>query len=119
MQATVNEIEFTDDDIVDIDSWIPAGEYNPHNVHPWLLHDNGFVLCVVFASNLQDALDAAVDANKLDHFLVDDAQLAEYGPDEEGITRLGNASEPFDIESVSFVELKNPPRSFVAQFVAE
>jgi hypothetical protein len=141
------EITFTDDDVVNLDDWIPEGEYNPHQVRPWLFHDGGFVLCVVFADCLQDAMDEAVDDNRLDRFKIDvkilaereyymtqdmsemaagfDADCPEY-IDENGVkwwwavepTFLGNAGEPFDIESLGFVEMPNPKRSFCAQFDA-
>lgn len=112
------ELEFSDDDVVDLDDWIPQGEYNPHNIHPFLFHDHGFTICVVFAANLQDALDKAVDDGRLDRYQIADADRDDY-PDDEGITFLGNASEPFDIESLGWIELPNPHRSFVAQFAAE
>lgn len=115
--AEYQNIKFSDEDIVDIDDWIPAGESNYHNVRPWLLHDHGFTVAVVFAGSLQDALDAAVDADKLDRYLIAEADLKDY-ENEEGITYLGNASEPFDIESLGVIELPNPPRSFVAQLNA-
>ena len=118
MQAVFNEIKFTDADVVNPDDFIPAGEYNPHHVRPFLIHDHGFVFAVVFADCLQDALDAAVDGNKLDGFQVSEKDLADYGPDEDGITRLGNASEPFDIQTLDTVELPNPPFSFTALFNA-
>ncbi len=132
MQAKFQEITFTDADVCNPDDWIPAGEYNPHNVRPWLLHDHGFVICIVFADCLQDALDEAVDQNKMDRYLIEEERntpgtkglpASDYptlGTDEEeGITRLGNASEPFDIESLGVIELPNPPRSFVAQWAAK
>jgi hypothetical protein len=112
------EFSFDDEDVVNADEWIPKGEYNPHNVRPFLLHDHGFVVAVAFASSLQDAIDAAVDADKLDRFQVSEADIADY-PNEEGLTFLGNASEPFDIEGLDVVELPNPPKqSFAAQFAA-
>jgi hypothetical protein len=36
----------------------------------------------------------------------------------ENISRLGNASEPFDVQALEIVELPNPPFSFVALFNA-
>jgi len=137
MQATVMvqnfELRFSDDDVVNPDEFTPNGEYNPHSVRPWLFHDHGFALAVVFAESLQDALDIAVDAEKLDRYLIPEPSntpgartslLAEDYPtlgteNEEGITRLGNASEPFDIESLGYVELRNPPFSFCALWSAE
>ena len=117
-QAQFNQIKFTDADVVNKDGYIPAGEHNPHKVRPFLIHDHGFTVAVVFAGSLQDALDEAVDAGKLDSFQVSDDDLADYGPNEEGITRLGNASESFDIQALDAVELPNPPFSFVALFNA-
>ncbi|GAG26907.1 unnamed protein product, partial [marine sediment metagenome] len=63
--------KFTDLDVCQIEDWIPEGEYNPHSVRPWLLHDHGFTVAVCFASSLQDALDIAVDCDKLDQFKVE------------------------------------------------
>jgi hypothetical protein len=147
MQATFSEIRFTDEDVVNPDDFIAKGESNPHKVRPWLLHDHGFVLAVVFASCLQDALDEAVDNDKLNRYQIDPADAGERGDymtanlsematgfdencpeyvDANGTkywwkvepTFLGNAGEPFDIESLSANELPNPAFSFVALFNA-
>jgi hypothetical protein len=80
-------------------------ETNPHKVHPFLVHSEGFGAMVVWASNLQDALDELVDQGMLDKFLVEEKDLADYGPEEEGIARLGNAGEPFDIQLLDAIEL--------------
>lgn len=118
------EIKFTDADILNVEDFIPKGEYNPHKVLPWLIHDHGFTIAVVFASCLQDALDICADAGKLDAFRVDHSILSreengqiipgEYGPNDDGIAFLGNASEPFDIESLGCEELPIPAFSFCA-----
>jgi len=118
MQAEYRQIKFSDDDVVNPDDFIASGQYNPHHVRPWLLHDHGFTVAVVFADCLQDALDIAVDAGKLDAFKVSDDDLADYGENEDGISRLGNAGEPFDIEGLGVEELPTPPFSFVALFEA-
>jgi len=118
MQAKFKEITFTDNDVVNPTDFIAKGDYNPHKVRPFLIHDHGFVLAITFADCLSDALDAAVDAGKLDAFKVSDDDLAEYGPDEDGIARLGNAGEPFDVETLGVEELPTPPFSFVALFEA-
>ena len=107
------EWKFSETDVVDSCDFIPAGDFNPHNIHPFILHDAGFVVAVVFASNLQDALDIAVDGDKLDRFLVTPGELGDYeagkdsegNPEYEGITHLGNASEPFDIDTLGIVEV--------------
>ncbi len=118
MQAEYRQIKFADSDVVNPDEFIPAGAYNLHQVRPFLIHDHGFVIAVVFADSLSDALDAAADAGKLDAFQVAGSELADYGPDEEGITRLGNAREPFDVQGLDYLELPNPPFSFAALFAA-
>lgn len=141
------QIKFTDTDVINLDDWIPAGEYNPHNVRPFLLHDHGFVLCVVFADCLSDALDIAADEGKFDRYLIDlnnpshrddylvrdivtpgsDPNCPEYidkegnkywWKEEKEPAFLGNAGEPFDLESIGVEELANPPRSFCAQYNA-
>lgn len=106
-------VRFTDADVVNPDEYDPDPRRRAGACVPWLLHDHGFALCVVFASCEQDALDEAVDHDKLDRYLVTD--WADY-PKEEGLMFLGNASEPFDIESLAIVRLPNPPFSFVALF---
>ena len=115
-------IEFKATDVVDWDEAISyrEGEFNPHGMRPWLFHDHGFVLCVLWASSLQDALDAAVDANKLDRFQIDPKNFGDYGDTEEeqweNMTCLGNASEPFDIENLGVIELS--PEKFWETFNA-
>jgi hypothetical protein len=120
MITTTNQIKWSDEDVVNVRDFIPAGEYNPHNVRPWLLHDHGFTIAVVFADCLQDALDIAVDEDKMDRFLVQESDMGDY-TDEEGISYLGNAGEPFDIEGLGIVELDNPKAdlSFAALFNGE
>jgi hypothetical protein len=117
MITTTNQIKWSDEDVVNVRDFIPAGEYNPHNVRPWLLHDHGFTIAVVFADCLQDAIDIAVDEDKMDRFLIQESDMDDY-TDEEGISYLGNASEPFDIEGLGIVELDNPKAdlSFAALF---
>lgn len=124
-----HEFRFIESDIVNIDDFIPEGEYNPHNVHPWLLHDHGFTVCVVFASSLQDALDVAVDEGRLDRFQVSDEEFkSDYDSDEERVSFLGGWKkfagsgidcEMFDIDSLGCIELPNPKFSFCKLFVNE
>jgi hypothetical protein len=118
MTAKFNEITFSDSDVVNNGDFIAAGDFNPHRVRPWLIHDAGFVVAVVFASCEQDALDEAADAGKFDGLQVSEKDLNDYGPDEDGIARLGNAGELFDIQTLDMLELPNPPFSFVALFNA-
>lgn len=113
------EIKFTDRDVVNPDDFIPAGESNPHHVRPWLLHDHGCVLAVVLADCLQDAIDEACDANRLERYAIYGADRDSYNWEtEEGISRLGNAGGAFDIESLGALEMPIPPFSFAAMFAA-
>lgn len=103
-----------EEDLVNPEDMIPYWESNPHQVRPWILHDAGFVVGVVFADCLQDALDEAADKDCLDRFQVAESEMKDYqtGTDSEGnpeydrISFLGNASEPFDIEALDVVEVR-------------
>lgn len=114
---TPGGIMFTDADVVNPDEFVPAPQ---QTVRPFLLHDHGFVLAVVFADCLQDALDIAADAGKMDLYKVDEEDYGDYDWDTGSppCSFLGNASEPFDIESLGVEELTNPPFSFVALYDA-
>jgi hypothetical protein len=116
MHADIDNIKFTDADVVNIDDapWSTGCGNN----RPWLMHDHGFPVAVVFAETFQDALDVAADKSKLDAFKVGEADLANYEPDGEGLDYLGNKSEPYDLESLEWVRLENVPLSFVALFNA-
>jgi hypothetical protein len=115
MEAQYKGVRFSDQDIVNQEDFIPQGEYNPHNVHGFLLHDHGICLAVIFADNVGDALDIAADEGKLEHFRVTEEDLGDY-EDEEGLSFLGNAGEPFDIESIGYLDLPNPQFSFCKLF---
>jgi hypothetical protein len=139
------ELSFTDDDVLDIENVLFEGDYNCHKRHLWLIHDHGFTICVVEADSLQDALDEAVDADKLDRFQIhpenesdrDDYMTSDvsemaagYDPecpeyvDADGVkwwwkvepASLGNAGEPFDIDSIGYVALPLPKRSVTRLF---
>ena len=121
MKVTVfNGISFDGSDVVNISDWIPSGESNPHCVRPFLLHDHGFTLAVVFADCLRDAIDEAFDAGKLDCFKVEDCDFCDYpNEDEDGrLSYLGNFGIACDIESLEAIELDNPKLSFAALYKA-
>ncbi len=113
LTAKYQEIQFSDADIVNEGDFIPAGQSNPHNRRPFLFHDHGFALAVVFADCLDEALDEAADAGKLDRYLITECDRGDY-KDENGISFLGNHGREFDIESLGICELPNPGFSFVA-----
>lgn len=108
------DVQISDADMVNPEAFIPRGEYNPHRVRPWLALDHGFPVGIVFADCEQDALDELADSGRLDRYQVAPEELGEYGEEEEGITRLGGASEPFDIQTMMLEELPTPPFSFCA-----
>lgn len=147
MESSFNEIKFSDKDVINIEDAIFNGDYNPNKVAPYLIHDHGSVIAVVFASSMNEALDIAVDKDKLDAFLIDpsdksdrddymtsDFSKAAGGLDEkcpeftdkDGVKYwwsvepafLGNASEPFDIESIGIEKMPVPQLSFCALFNA-
>lgn len=111
---------FTDEDTVNLDDWIPSGEYNPHRIRPWLIHDHGFTLGVVFAENVERALEILAYSGKIDGHLLDSPTEADWEQYEkqERYVSIGGAGELFDLDSVEVVELPNPRSSFVAQFAA-
>jgi len=106
---TANGVKITDSDLINKDDFLLYMDgSNPHGVHPFVLHDHGFVICVVVAEHLQDALDEAFDAGKLDHFAITEDDMKDYDEDSGGVAFLGNASTACDIEGVSVEELSMP-----------
>jgi hypothetical protein len=119
MQSAFNGIGFSDADVVNPGEFIAANDgSNPHQVRPWLFHDHGFALAVVFAACDQDALDIAADQDRLDRYAVSADDLGAYGEDGAGLSYLGHASAPYDLEGLGIIELPNPPFSFCALFNA-
>lgn len=108
-------ITFTDDDVVDIDAWIPADDsYNPYNVRPFAIGGEFGILAIVFASHESEAFDIAVDAGRLDGYMV-----ADHDCEEECEHLLaGNASEAFDDSYLWIHEVPNPRMSFATLFGA-
>ena len=89
--------------IANPEDFIPKGEYNPHNIHAFLICNEYGLLCIAYASHLQDALDIAVDANMLDSMLLTGEDLEDYQEHSEP-AYLGNAGEPFDIDYLNVTE---------------
>ena len=78
-----------------------ASGYNPHNIRAWAIGHCHGVVCVIFASHEQDALDAACDANMMESFL---AEEQDY--DDESLTGLGNASELHNLSDCWMAEVE-------------
>jgi hypothetical protein len=111
VKTRVGELQFNKSDVVNPDEYFANGDFNPHHVRPFLIHNEFGVLCVVYAQSEQDALDEAVDANRLDSCLVSaaDYQEAEQEGHADEFANLGNAGEPFDLTYIGVIELKNAP----------
>ena len=121
MHSEFNGIKFTDSDVVNLDDapWLTGCANN----RPWLMHEHGAAVAVVFAETFQDALDIVADKGRLDRFKVAPKDLDEYGTDEggidgDGLDYLGNIGEPYDLENLSWSTLPTPRFSFVTLFNA-
>lgn len=104
ISTAVGTIKIENDMIVDIDDWIPEGEYNPHSVRPWAIGDQFGTIAVAFADSGAAAIDAAIDAGKLDGRQIHDHECA----DDCEALHGGNAGEAFDQSYLWIVELPNP-----------
>lgn len=108
-------MDIDDKDVVNPLEYSDNGTYNPYNTRPFLIHGEFGCLAIVFASCESDALDEAVDAGKLNGYMLSQEDVEDWekrGADDE-ICYLGNASEPFDLTYIHILELPNPTFSFV------
>lgn len=102
------EYRYTAEDFANLDSVDYSMFSHPRMNRAYVIHNAGAVLAIVFSEYYayceQDALDEAVDRDKLDSLLINDSELPDYQtgtdsegyPEYDGIAYLGNASEPFD-----------------------
>ena len=56
---------------------------------------------ILWSAGDHEVLDVACDAGLLDHLKIEESEIE----DEDGICRLGNASEAFDIDNISIQEI--------------
>ena len=82
------------------------GEWQVGRSSLWMIGYQFGPTCAVWASNEQEALDAAVDADFLDSSIIEEGELSEYCEDE--YIRAGNAGEP--IHS-AYLWMKSAPMS--------
>ena len=114
------EIKLCDSDIINPDE-IEYGDMNGRKGNSlFVLHDHGYVICAVWSGCLQDAIDEAVDNDKMERYLIDESDYGDYGvnTDEPSCTFLGNDCKPHDIETLGYVELTAPVRSNCAEIEA-
>lgn len=123
MRTTVKlpqgDIELTDEMVVRPEDFIPRGEYNPHNVRPWVIGAEFGAFAIVFADCEQDAIDTAIDEGKMDFLKVSDADLAAATEDERSdFLTGGNASESLYQDYLWMEELPTPAFSFIRLLTA-
>ena len=91
-----NIVTIYDDCILTNDVIFPH-EYNPHNVRPWVIFNEFGAICLVWACCEQDGLDEALDAGKLDCFLVEPEDVDSALLADGFYSHLGNAGEICDL----------------------
>jgi len=81
------------------------GEYNPHRVKAWLIHNEVYYSYIAIGSCEQEAIDNCVDSNLWDHMKMTDEDYQEYDSNgwHDSFIQAGNASEPFWAENL-FIE---------------
>ena len=95
----INGVDVREEDIV-----------NPEDIDTcwsfWVLYDQ-FTTVAVWAESLQDALDMAVDDNRLESLSIKEADYDDYkiNTDNATCSFLGNACEPYDISDLCYVEV--------------
>jgi hypothetical protein len=84
-----------------------AGEYNPHRVKAWLIHNEVYYSFIAIGSSEQEAIDNCVDSNLWDHMKMSDEDLQEYEENgwDDSFIRAGNASEAFWSENLFIEEI--------------
>ena len=113
--ATVQNIKFCDNDVVNPDDYEAGAKL-------FIFHEASYCIGVVIAEyptfHLQDALDMMADEDKFDNYLIHIEDHNDYGvnTDEPTCSFLGNASEPFDMKNIECVEAECPMFSLVALF---
>src|SRR4029078_8668101 len=91
--TSYGDFTFSDADVLNPQDFVPREASLP--VQPWLIHDHGFPLAIVFAESEDDALYLAADKGKLDAFKINDPTCA------EDPLCLGNAGLTYDLSAVA------------------
>ena len=97
-------VTIPDDRILANDVTFPH-EYNPHNVRLWVIGNEYGAICAVWADCEQEALDEALDAGKLDSFLVEPEDVDPDLLADGFYAHLGNAGEITDLSYCSMEEI--------------
>lgn len=95
---SAREVELEDSRILCNDVRLPHDTTNYHGVKLWVIGNEYGVLCAVWASHEQDALDEACDAGLLGGLAIEESDVDSDEEDgREGVALLGNAGEPHDL----------------------
>jgi len=100
--ADGREVSLPDERILTNDVTLEC-DFNPHNTRLWVIGNEFGALGAVWADCEQDALDELVDSDLGDGLLIDEADA-----DEES-ARLGNASEPANLDYAWMATVKLDP----------
>lgn len=97
------EVELEPSRILCNDVILPWETFNPHSVRLWVIGNEFGALGAVWASDQQEAFDILVDAGLGDGLLIEEADA------DEDSARLGNASEPANLDHawIQLVDLKS------------
>jgi hypothetical protein len=108
------EYDLSDELIINFDNY----EYS---TKAYLIHDAGFPICIVFASEEHEAIDIAVDAGKLEAYKLTLKEELEYKQDgiESSITYCGDDVTPMDLDSLTIIELPHPKRLSYCKTIKE
>lgn len=85
--------------------------FNPHNVRLWVIGHNFGVVCAVWASSEQEALDEACDNNMMEHCMLSEDEASEYYKEcDENFSGsrcipLGNAGEWHNLDDCYMAEV--------------
>lgn len=84
------------------------GEYNPHRVKAWLIHNEIYYSFIAIGSSEQEAIDNCVDSNLWDHMQMSEEDYTEHESNHwhDSYVIAGNASEAFWAENLSIEEIK-------------
>jgi hypothetical protein len=105
-------VRWSHDDVINPDELLWDMEQRAERKDPighlYVMHDHGFVVCVVYEESEQEAIEEAADQDKLDRWKVTDVDRGDYTGEqmEELFWFDGDA---YDLEGMDIVELEVPP----------
>lgn len=85
-----------------------SGQYNPHRVKAWLIHNEIYFSFIAIGSCQQDAIDNCVDENLWDSFKMSEESYQEYSENDwdDSYITAGNATEVFWAENLFIKQIE-------------